>query len=448
MKYTPRRIWNRIRYSPLAWDTVTTTGWNVLGRGVGFLVPFFLAAWFGVDEATDALFFAYGLIVFAAGIFAPAVESMTVPFIAEIRSRAGDPGRFVGRMLCLSGAGMAVLALLLITGARPLLGLVTRFDAEAVRMINRLLLLTAPLLVMLVWTSVLTGYLNAYKKFAFPAVAPAFRALVNLAVIYTLKDTIGVYAVALGYLAGEIARLLLLLTAIFRTEIPPPRFSFGLSPEMRNFLSVSFYQTVALAAVHFKSVVDKAMASWLEPGSVSVLEYSYRLYLIPLTFMSAGLFVAILSHWSDRYYDRGERRLARDAIKAVKLVSAISLLVVAFFIVLARPLVNLAYNRGEFDAAQVPLVSLVWIFYLLGFLPKMISAVLTRGHLTLKNTKILMKNAFIINIVNLIMNYLLMWRLQAPGIALSTSIASLFSLAYLTYHFNRDRRIVAEKTGR
>lgn len=448
MKLSPSNLWRRFRGSPLAWDAITTTGWNTLGRGVGFFIPFFLAAWFGVTEATDALFFAYGLIVFAAGIFAPAVESMIVPFIAEIRSRRGDVGRFVGRMLCLSGAGMAVLALLLVSVARPLLGAVTRFDPAAVGTISRLLLLTAPLMVMLVWTSVLTGTLNAYKKFAFPAIAPAFRAVANLAVIYSLKDLIGVYAIALGYLAGEAVRLALLLAAILKTGIPRPRLSFDLSAEMKSFLSTSFYQTVALAAVHFKMIVDKTMASWLDPGSVSVLEYAYRLYMIPITFLSAGLFVAILSHWSDRYYHRGERRLARDVTKAVKTVAAISLPVAVFFIFLSRPLVSLAYNRGEFDPGRVPLVSLVWACYLLGFLPKMVSAVVVRGHLTLKNTRVMMWNAVGLNLVNVVFNYLLMWRLGPAGIALSTSIVSVFSLLYLVFTFNRDERIVAERGRR
>ncbi|MDP8235279.1 MAG: lipid II flippase MurJ [Candidatus Erginobacter occultus] len=439
--------WKRLRNSALAWDTLTTSAWNLFGRGVGFLIPFFLAAWFGISSQTDAFFFGYGLIVFIAGIFAPAIEVMTVPYIAEIRAEGGDVGRFVGRMLCWSGAGMTVLALLLVLLARPVIGTVTRFDPDSLRTISRLLLLTAPLMVLLVWTGVLTGYLNAYKKFAFPAVAPAFRAAANLAVIFALKDAMGVFAIALGYLAGEVIRLLWLLAVIGRSAMPPIRLALGWDGAMRNFLAVAFFQAISLAAAHFKAVVDKAMASWLEPGSVSVLEYAYRLYLIPLAFFSTGLFVTILSHWSERYYGRGRRQLSRDVFKTARLTAAASLLITVVVILFSTPLVRLAYGRGEFAAERVPVVSLVWICYLVGFLPSALTGVIMRGHLTLKNTKILMQNAIAMNLANILFNYLLMWRFRAAGIAFSTSIVAALSLIHLTWRFRSDPRIAAERAA-
>lgn len=439
--------WRGLRHSALVRDTVTTTGWNFLGRAVGFLIPIFLAAWFGVSSETDAFFFAYGLIIFAASIFAPAVENMSVPYIAEIRAGGGDVGHFVGKTLCVSGAGMGILAVLAVLLARPVLGALTRFNTGSLVLISRLIWLTAPLLVFLVWTGILSGYLNSYKKFAFPAVAPAFRGAVNLAVMFFLKEELGIYAVALGYLAGEAARLLLLLLAIRRSALPRIRLSAGLDDGTKSFLAVSLFRALSLIGVHSLAIVDKAMASWLEPGSVSRLEYAYRLYLIPLAFLSAGLLVTILSHWSERYYDRGRRRLRRDVAKAARITAAISLLLTAVGIIFSASLVKLAYGRGEFDPGQVPAVSLVWVCYLAGFLPAAVAEVFLRGHLTLKNTRVLIENALLMNIANICFNYLLMWRYRAAGIAVSTSLVTVIALAYLALRFYSDQRIVEEKAA-
>jgi len=67
-------LWDRLRSRPLVRDTITTTSWATLGRAAGFMVPFFVAAWFGSDSRTDAFFFSYGVILFLANIFAPVVE--------------------------------------------------------------------------------------------------------------------------------------------------------------------------------------------------------------------------------------------------------------------------------------------------------------------------------------------------------------------------------------
>ena len=42
-----------------------------------------------------------------------------------------------------------------------------------------------------------------------------------------------------------------------------------------------------MVALGLNPVVDKAMASWLGQGSISVLYYAHRLYVIPLVFVSS-----------------------------------------------------------------------------------------------------------------------------------------------------------------
>jgi len=196
---------------PLVQDTVKTTIWSTAGKAVGFLIPFFIAAWFGVSEETDAFFFAYGLILFFSAIFAPVVESAIVPYIAEARTKDEDIGKFVGNILSVSSIGLIVLAGIILLIIKPVLSVVTRFNAEGLNLVYRILLMTSPLVVLLFLTSILAGTLNTYKKFIFPAVTPALRAVVVLICVFTFKERLGVYAIALGYLIGEVARLIILL---------------------------------------------------------------------------------------------------------------------------------------------------------------------------------------------------------------------------------------------
>ncbi|MFA5270779.1 MAG: lipid II flippase MurJ [Candidatus Omnitrophota bacterium] len=418
-----KKLWTQIRSRALVWDTITTTGWSTVGKGMGFLVPFFIVAWFGVTAETDVFFFAYGLILFFSMIFAPVVESIIVPYIAEASSNNEDVGKFVGRILGISGIGLLALASIVLLVIKPVLSVITRFDQQSLDLAYWILVETAPLIILLVWTSILAGTLNAYKKFVFPAVSPLFRAVFNIGFIFIFKDALGVHAIALGYVVGEIVRLAVLVGVIKRLKLFKLGLSFSLDPKVKEFLKTASYQTIGMVAVGLNPIVDKIMASWLGSGSVSVLYYGERLYMIPITFLCVGLFPAVLSYWSQDYYqNKGEPLLLKKVNKTAKVIFWISAVVFMIFAFLSRPLVYLAFGRGKFNFEYIHIVQWIFICYLFGLIPYVVGSMFTRVHLVLKNTHFLMKLAILNCFLNIVLNYILMQFIGVLGIALSTSI--------------------------
>jgi peptidoglycan biosynthesis protein MviN/MurJ (putative lipid II flippase) len=82
-------------------------------------------------------------------------------------------------------------------------------------------------------------------------------------------------------------------------------------------------------------------------------------------------------------------------------------------------------------------VGWVWGCYLLGVLPYTIKQVYVQGHLVLKNTKDLLKCAFWLIFLNILLNYILMKPFKTAGIAIATTLTSAFSLFYLSSRFYR-----------
>lgn len=430
-------VLDKIKARPLVRDTITTTIFSTTGKGIGFLIPFFIAAWFGVTRETDAFFFAYGLILFLAGIFAPVVEGVIVPYITEVRAKNENVGSFVGKILGVSGVGLIGLGGLFLLIIKPLLPLITRFDSSSLNLIYILLVETAPLIVLLVWTSILAGSLNAYKKFTIPALSPAFRAVVNLTVIFIFNDIWGVHAIVWGYIMGELSRVIILLSVIYKSKLFSLHFPLNLDPKLKQFFKTASYQISGMVAIGLAPVVDKTMASWLDPGSVSVLHYADRLYMIPLTFMTTGLMVTLLSHWSSRYYESGLQRLKEDVRKAVTIIGFISLFIAILLILFHKPIVKLAFGRGAFTHERLSEVGWVWVCYLFGFVPYMMGRIYVRAHLVLKNTKIIMRYGFYSFFLNILLNYILMMYLKVAGIALATTFISLFYFFYVSRAFCR-----------
>lgn len=430
---------------PLVRDTIKTTIWSTIGKSVGFLIPFFIAAWFGTSSETDAFFFAYGLILFLSGIFAPVVESVIVPYIAEARANNENVSKFVGNILGISGAGLFVLTVLLLLIIKPVLSVITRFDEQTLGLIYQLLFETAPLIILLVWTSVLSGALNTYKKFTFPAILPVFRAIVNLIIIFAFKDVYGVHSIALGYVVGELIRLAVLLIVTKRLDLFKLRLSFQLNHKLMEFFKTASYQITGMVAVGFNPIVDKTMASWLGKGSVSVLHYADRLYMIPLSFTIAGLFPVVLSYWSADYSNTGLSKLCRNVSDSSRKVLVISSGVFLIFILFGKPLVNLVFAYGQSPPKDIPALYWTYICYLLGFVAYVTGSMYTRAFLVLKKTAFLMVLCFVNCFLNVSLNLILMNLFGVCGLALSTSITLSIIAGLLFVHF---RKITVRNEGK
>ncbi len=415
-------------------DTIWTTIFSTIGKSVGFLIPFFIAAWFGVSAKTDAFFFAYGLIILLATIFSPAAESIIVPFVTEMKTKGEDVGVFVGKILGMSAVGLCALSALFLLIIKPCLAFATRFSPEGLHLIFIIFLESIPLVLLLVWTSILSGSLNAYKVFSIPALSPALRAVVTLCFIFIFKETLGVHAIALGYVMGEIFRLGILLIILSKLNLFRLKLSIRSEKRIIEFFRTSSYQIAGMSMLVFTPIINKTMASWLGEGYVSLLEYADRLYIIPITFISSGLMVTLLSYWSENYYIKGKEKLKRDIYKAAKVVGGISLLITFFFLTTKSFLVETVYGYGKFPQDQLSNIETIFFIYLFGLTPYFLSQVYVRAFLVRKHTKVLLFTALLKIVATIICNLIFMRILGIYGIALATSTVSFLSFLFMSFY--------------
>lgn len=428
------------RQKPLVKDTISTTILSTIGKGFGFLIPFFLAAWYGISKETDVFFFVYGLIIFFANILAPTLQSVIVPFIAEKRANGQNAAVFTSQMLVASFfISLAFMFIFLVFIPRLVL-LVTNFSLLERKLLRPLLTQTSPLLLLIILNSVLTGTLNAYRYFTFPALYPGIRANIALVVIYLLKDILNINAVVYGYIAGELTVFLWLLAIAFKRQLITLALKLSLN-EVGPFFKTAFYQSLGMSLAGLAPVIDKTMATWLTTGSVSILEYAQRLYLIPLNFFSMGFLVVLLSDLSEKYYQTEPDYFFARVFSFVRYAFFISLITVIASLVLSWPLVSVLYGYGRFTFSQRYLVWLATTFYFLGLTTYLVRSIFVRALITLKKTKILLASASLIIVLDIFTNLIFIKLLGVTGIALATTVTELFATIYLWYSVSNQRQL-------
>lgn len=427
-----------IQHNIIFKQTLTITILNTLSRGIGLLIPFFIAAWFGVNKATDSFFFAYSLILLLANIFSPVMESIIVPFIAEQRARQEDIEKFMARIFGLAGTGLILLTTLFLIISYFVLPVITNFSSDDLKLVFTILIESSPLVLLIVLTSLLTGTLNAYKRFNMPALAPGFRAIITILIIFFGKDKIGVHSIALGYVVGELFRAMLLYVLIKRNKLFKFKLSFEADPNFIHFLKVSSYHMMSMATLVFIPVINKTIASWLGAGNISLLEYAERVYMIPVALLSSGLFVAILSYWSENYYQVNDKNMINKQVsEAARPIGLLSLLLTLIFFLLKGVIVEIIYGTSKLTSAQLSTIKQILGFYLIGMTPYFLTQLYVRALLVKKKTKALFFTALFMVAGTIAFNVILVKYMAVAGIALGNSLVAFLSLAILSFAFTK-----------
>jgi len=415
-----------MKSSSLVRDTITTTAWSSIGKAAGLVIPFFIAGWFGSSGKTDAFFFCFAWTTGFSVIFSMALESVIVPYIAQARARGEDIGGFVGRVMLAGTLGLIVLTAAFIGALMFLLPFITNFSEPDLKLVRSLLWEIAPMIILMLNSSILAGLLNALKRFALPAVSPGIRAVLAVLFILLFRSRLGIHAVPIGYVLGEGVRLLFLLIGVRRTGIKPV---WGKSAPLGNFFIVAGKQVAGMFAISMIPVVDKTMASWLTEGSISNLFYSERLYQIPILFLSGGILVTLLSHWSGSLYEGNDVR--KSIRKAFIIVGGLSMGLLAIMLSLRVPLVRLAYARPGFSSEALEEVSLLYLILLFVTVPELISIILTRVCILYKQTQIIRNLGILRLVLKIGFNLLFMVWWGIYGLAVSSLVTMVISLVYL-----------------
>jgi putative peptidoglycan lipid II flippase len=179
-------------------------------------------------------------------------------------------------------------------------------------------------------------------------------------------------------------------------------------------------------------LVDQAMGAMLGPGSVAALSYGGKVVSFVTVVGATALGTTVLPHFSRMVAVsdwQGIRNTVRTYIKWILLTTVPLMVAVATF---SESLVRLIFQRGAFAVGDTEVVSRVQAFLILQLPFYVINILLVRLISSLKANSVLMWGCVINFIVNVVLNYVLMQWLQIAGIALSTSVVYLVSVAYLS----------------
>ncbi|HOG31159.1 MAG TPA: murein biosynthesis integral membrane protein MurJ [Candidatus Syntrophosphaera sp.] len=180
-------------------------------------------------------------------------------------------------------------------------------------------------------------------------------------------------------------------------------------------------------------VADSLMASFLAVGSISALEYGYRLFQFPLGMFAVSTGTVLLPTYSRLVtmgnWEELSKNLRVAAVNLIYLMLPITTLIIA----LGGDLVQVVFQRGAFDAKASLWTEQALIFYSLGLIFFSFNQTLTPLFFANKDTRTPVKISASMVGLNIVLNFILMQFMQHRGLAFATSITAMVNFSIQFY---------------
>jgi putative peptidoglycan lipid II flippase len=337
--------------------------------GGALLVDVALAARYGLGTSTDALFLALTIPQLLATVLGTATNPVVVPLLSATRADNGEDEcwKLFSNLINLTMISLTLIAVagtacsgVLIAVSAP--GL-SRESQQLAISLSRILFAIVALAGL---SEVMKGMLNSYRRFAVPAAADAVQyAVVFLGVVLLPRD-LGVQGVAVSYVVGCAVQVLILsgsLVALGGRYYPllQPRH-----PAVREAGRLFAPLVVSQLLNQSNIWLERLLASFLPPGSVSALVYARRVLRALTVALVNSVSTALLPRLSELASRASMEEVRRSVSLGLKLTMGICLPVAAGVMVTSVPLMTLLFRRGAFGAEAVSVAATTLIFYMPG----------------------------------------------------------------------------------
>jgi putative peptidoglycan lipid II flippase len=259
------------------------------------------------------------------------------------------------------------------------------FDAVATQQtveLMRILLLSTMIFSV---SGIVMGILQSHNHFLLPAIAPIMFDVGILLGVMFLMPSLGVHGIALGAVLGAALHLLIQVPGLIRYKARW-KAELGLrDPQMWRVIRLMLPRVGGLGVFSLNFLVMNNIASRLGPGSVSALDWGWRLMQIPQTLIGTAMGTVIfptLAALSEVGDEKGKRDYMSGALRFITVASIPSAVGLIF---VGRPLISLL-ERGAFDASASAFVYSTLQFFALGLIVHSALEVLARSFYADKDT--------------------------------------------------------------
>ncbi len=308
-----------------------------------------------------------------------------------------------------------------------------------------------------------SAILNSFHSFAVPASTPI---VLNISIItfsfVAFRFQEPAVALAIGVVVGGLLQLLVQIPQLRKQGMT---FRFGISfrhPSIRKVGRLMLPVFFGVGVAQIGLIIDTQFASYLFAGAQASLYVADRVMELILGGYAISVATVILPMLSHQAAANQIGEMKKTLAFCLRIVSFIAIPSSVGLIVLRRPIIEVLFQHGKFNAQSTAITAPPLMFFALGLSAFALIKVVVPAFYSLHDTKTPVKIAAVALSFNLISNFLVsrpdhvegfmsyvfeffgsvarllhVPSLQNGGLALSTSLAAYINLVCLVYVFQK-----------
>ena len=416
---------------------------TMLSRILGIVRERLLSEFLGNGALSDAFLTAFKIPNMLRKIFAEgALSAAFVPRFMQVKRKKGI--ELANSLMTLSfivfEALVLLLCVVLIWQAPTVIWLIAPgFSQEQIVRAVPFLRILMPFIFFISSSALIAGALQSVHHFFVPAFSPV---LLNVVFITGLSVCLyfGLPVEVLCYfiLLGGLLQLIMHLVAYFRLH-----FSFARPHESiyADFKSILMHFLACFAGMSVMEVglfVDTMFASYLPAGSITLIYYANRFMGIPLGVFAVAFSTILLPHFA-RISSYAPSRLSYYLLESTKFVFWVTTPIAIFMSFFSYEIFNTILFSKKFSAMQIGQASQILTAFLIGLFFFSLNKILFNLFSARQVTWLPSAIVGVATIVNLGLNWFLMPRYFATGLALATTgsavVQTILFIFFLKYWF-------------
>jgi putative peptidoglycan lipid II flippase len=417
-------------------------------RILGLVREQVFAIMFGAGYAYDAFVVAYRIPNLLRDLFAEgALSSAFVAVFTDYKTKKGHEQTWQLANNVISSA-IVVVGSITLLGACTSGYIVSVIAPDFFRVPGKqelTVLMTAimfPFLLLVCLSAVSMGILNTMGQFFVPSIASSFFNLGSIlsgvalslcAPRFGLHPIVGM---AIGVLIGGVLQLGVQVPSLRRQGL---RYNFylGFRDEgLLRILKLMVPAIIGLSATQINIVINTFFAQSCAEGSVSWLNFAFRILMFPIGLVGVSLSIAMMPVVS-RHASQGDLTMLKKAYVSSTVLSLVFSIPATFgLIFLAEPIVRVIFEHGNFGASDTLQTSQALALYTIGLFAYASLKIIVPVFYSLDKTRYPVMGSFLSILLNICIVVPTLRLFQHKAIALATSLcitANFFFLSYILY---------------
>ena len=397
-----------------------------------FIGQIIAAAKFGAGSEMDAFLAASTLPQYVITVLLGSLGFVFIPYFID-RKTNGNQEQAYKLAANLFNNSIFFLGLITIMGivfARPFMMMTAPgLSPQSLDLGVKVSIITWPTVLATGALSLLLSIYQAEKKFSWQAIVPFIGAVIHLILLILLIPSLGVIGLAFASTCGVIVQVILLLRVLIRHDKYQFRLDWG-DAEFHQILKLVAPLVLVAIVTKFTPLIDRFLASGLPEGSISHLNYAFKVATVASLLISVGGSTVIFPKIASDVSTFNTNALKGTISFGLRFMWVIIAPVITIGISLSLPMINILFNRGEFTGSDSIVVADLLKIYIVALIGMCLGTVTSKAYYALKDTRTLAVFGIIEAVAYAIYTVYLMKWLGVIGIAIGYMIYFNISLLW------------------